>query len=335
MKKLFLVISILLFTSPAYAGWLSGYTYRKSVSINNANADYQMKLTVNKGSGSDSGATVYLNSHASSWTGTVPNDVRFTGSDGSTELDYWIESSDANTATFWVQNDATPSTTIYIYYGKSSDTTTSNGANTFQFFDDFSGSSLNAQWDDTRGTLSVSGGYLSMGEASGVRETHSAYILNQRVRCRFRVDENAAARIFGLSNTGTATGYFADDGYGISTATGTYALRNSNAGVDTLTNGSAVSTGDYRTGEVTAVSGSIKFYINDSLEATNTTNIPDGNMNPRLHAQAGVSTSYWDWYFVAKFASTEPAFGTWGGEGVNSSNALINNALINNAIINQ
>ncbi len=73
-----------------------------------------MKLTINKGTGTDSGATVYLENHASSWTGTVPNDVRFTGSDGSTQLDYWIESSGASTATVWVQNNIPLYHSLYL-----------------------------------------------------------------------------------------------------------------------------------------------------------------------------------------------------------------------------
>jgi len=137
--------------------WLSGYSYRKAITVNNAIADYQMRLIVNKGSGTDSGSTVYLQNYALSWTGTVPNDLRFTSADQTSQLNYWIESSDTNTATVWVKNSNPASSTIYIYYGKASDVTTSNGNSTFIFFDDFTGTTINT----TKWTKVDVGGYIS------------------------------------------------------------------------------------------------------------------------------------------------------------------------------
>jgi len=85
----------------------------------------------------DSGEDVYLNQHCRTDFG----DVRFTKSDGTTELDYWMEKKvDSDYAVFWIEvaDDLSSSdVTIYIYYGKSDATTTSNGANTFIAFDDF------------------------------------------------------------------------------------------------------------------------------------------------------------------------------------------------------
>jgi len=70
-------------------------------------------------------------------------DIRFTDSDGVTELSYWIEEKvDGDYATFWVKVPyipASPNTaTIYIYYGNPSATTTSDAESTFEFFDNFS-----------------------------------------------------------------------------------------------------------------------------------------------------------------------------------------------------
>jgi len=78
--------------------WLTGYGYRQKVPlkrVDGAVTDYQMLLTVNKGTGDSSGAAIYLKNHALSWGSTVPNDLRFTKADGTTLLNYWIESSDA------------------------------------------------------------------------------------------------------------------------------------------------------------------------------------------------------------------------------------------------
>ena len=114
----------------AGTGWLEGWQYRKSHVINpasGAGTNYPIKIVVHYGSGTDSGENVYLNSHCRADFG----DIRFTASDGETLLDYWIEEKvDSDYAVFWVEiadNLSSSSVTIYIYYGKSDATTTSDG----------------------------------------------------------------------------------------------------------------------------------------------------------------------------------------------------------------
>jgi hypothetical protein len=115
-------------------GWLSGWTYRKSHVINpasGAGTNYQVKITVHYGSGTDSGGDVYLNGKCRTDFG----DIRFTKSDGETLLDYWMEIKvDGDNAVFWVEvaDDLsyTPQT-IYVYYGNPSATTTSSDVDTF------------------------------------------------------------------------------------------------------------------------------------------------------------------------------------------------------------
>lgn len=69
------------------------------------------------------------------------SDIRFTDSDGTTLLPYWIENWIPSTsATVWVKVPHIPATgkTLYLYYGNSSAFSASNGTATFMFFDDFS-----------------------------------------------------------------------------------------------------------------------------------------------------------------------------------------------------
>ena len=132
--------------------WLSGYGYRQKVPlkrVDGAVTDYQMLLTVNKGAGDSSAAVIYLKNHALSWEATVPNDLRFTRADEVTELSYWIEFSDANTAKVWGKYNSIGTTDTYfcVYYGKSGDATTSNAANTWQFFEGFE-NSRSSGWGD-------------------------------------------------------------------------------------------------------------------------------------------------------------------------------------------
>ena len=122
--------------------WNSDWSYRKShviQSASGAGTNYQVKIVVVNGTGSDSGDTIYINDKTRSDFG----DVRFIDIDNSTELDYWMEECNSGeSATFWVevQDDLSSSdATIWVYYGNSAATTTSNGTATFIFFDDFSG----------------------------------------------------------------------------------------------------------------------------------------------------------------------------------------------------
>jgi len=122
--------------------WLEGWTYRKSHEIIGSSygdlTDYPVRVVVHYGSGADNGEHVYLNGKCRSDFG----DIRFTDSDGETELPYWMEKKvDGGYAIFWVKIPfipASPDTAaIYIYYGNPSATTTSDGEAVFMFFDGF------------------------------------------------------------------------------------------------------------------------------------------------------------------------------------------------------
>lgn len=70
------------------------------------------------------------------------SDIRFTSSDGTTLIDFWMETSTVSTsATFWVEVPSitgSASSSIYMYYGNSGASSVSSGANTFPLmFDDF------------------------------------------------------------------------------------------------------------------------------------------------------------------------------------------------------
>ncbi|MCK9626936.1 MAG: DUF2341 domain-containing protein [Bacteroidales bacterium] len=159
---------LLLLVVPVSADWLSGWGYRKSHVINNtgdALSDYQMMYTINRSSGTDSGSTVYVDTKCNE----SYDDIRFTKSDGTTLLDYWIEESDTDSATIWVEVDsiaASGDTTIYLYYGNPAAESTSNGDDTFPFFDDFSGSSLDTdKWEvrsNIAGSISVADSNLTI-----------------------------------------------------------------------------------------------------------------------------------------------------------------------------
>ncbi|MFC1925980.1 DUF2341 domain-containing protein [Chloroflexota bacterium] len=102
------------------------YGYRKPITINNTGStltDYQVKITVDT-------ETLIGQSKMQS----DGDDIRFTSSDGSTGIDYWIESGiDTDSTIIWVEAPSVPNgdSTIYIYYGNSGAGTGSNFGNTF------------------------------------------------------------------------------------------------------------------------------------------------------------------------------------------------------------
>lgn len=119
--------------------WITGWSNRKAFSYSRpsgAVTDYQIKILV--GESSTASGDILCTSGCSSDF----SDIRFTTSDGTTLLNYWIESITGTTpnqvATVWVKLDfiGTSSTVFYLYYGNTV-TSSSSGSNTFNFFEDF------------------------------------------------------------------------------------------------------------------------------------------------------------------------------------------------------
>lgn len=135
-------------------GWLTGFIYRKRVTLSRASGavtNYQMKLLLGESSGATGEAV-----DCGGLCKTDFSDVRFTNADGTTLLDYWIESITGTTpnqlATIWIEFDSIGigATTFYMYYGNTEAAAVSNGADTFILFDDFErgvdGDALGGTW---------------------------------------------------------------------------------------------------------------------------------------------------------------------------------------------
>lgn len=143
-------------TLDQYAWWSGDWAYKKLVTISGPTASYQMKLSIGHHTGHGS---VNCNSHCNNDF----SDLRFTNGVETIELDYWLEThTSGEVATFWIETNG--DSTLYMYYGHADAPTTSNGTNTFIFFDDFLGSSLDlSKWDDygshvTNGYVEFTGG---------------------------------------------------------------------------------------------------------------------------------------------------------------------------------
>lgn len=128
--------------------WDENWSRRRSITISPLNSEnYQLKIVV-----------PYDSDMRSDY-----GDLRFMENENAGVLSYWIENYTVDNVTVWVRRLENANGTIYMYYGNASATSAENGNNTFIFFDDFSGTSIDtAKWPNRAGTISVSGGQVSV-----------------------------------------------------------------------------------------------------------------------------------------------------------------------------
>ena len=135
--------------------WLTGWKYRKKHEINGSTAgsvtDYQIRIKVHYGSGTDDGEDVYLDGKCRNDFG----DVRFTGDDGRTLLKYWMEEKvDGDYAIYWVKIPNIPANPdkaiIYIYYGNPDATYDGDPKATFLVYDDWENGAIGSEWTKTQ-----------------------------------------------------------------------------------------------------------------------------------------------------------------------------------------
>ena len=161
-------------------GWLTGYAYRKKGAVNATAAgvqtNYQMQVLVGESIGA-LGEDVHCGNNCQDF----PNDIRFTGADGVTKHDYWVQSVTGTTpnrlATIWIEVASIPASgdvDLYMYYGKGGDSGESDGSATFLLYN-MTGIAafyhLNeAAWDGTSGEVNDETGNYD-GTAHGNADT--------------------------------------------------------------------------------------------------------------------------------------------------------------------
>ena len=164
MKKLnsYAMIALLVFSmigglfivapdqAEAGSGDFVDWGYYKVIPINNPLDLYQMFINVTK----TTGGVIDCENHCQDDFG----DIRFANITDNSSIDYYLEDyKSGEYAHFWVETPSSASITarIVMWYGTSaSSTTTSNGTNTFLFFDDFETGDF-SQWNMS---LNVKGG---------------------------------------------------------------------------------------------------------------------------------------------------------------------------------
>jgi hypothetical protein len=277
-----------------------------------------MKILVGESSGSGTN-DVHCNGHC------LPNfnDLRFSNSDGTTLLDYWIESISGATpnqvATVWVEFDSigTEATTFYMYYGKPDAPAYSNGDNTFIFFDHFDGTFPGSKWTGDTSYGSIANSILT-----------------------YSINTNAVKRITGATTAGQSTFAIRVNGKMPAVASGKYSwigarksdgshlafiygddVNNQIDSKDGTTESQVASnhtTGVYKTWDIKITAGVSTIVLENGTALTGspkTTNPPNSpSMCPDLGLYGLNLTEYLDWILLRNWNPTEPAWGSWEEE---------------------
>ena len=312
--------------------WLSGWQYRKKITIagsSGAGTNYQILLKV----GESSGASGY-DFHLEGLSANFPSgenqggDLRFTSSDGSTLLDFWVEKVTGNSpnrvAYVWVEvaEDLGSNRDIYCYFGNSSASNASNGSNTFIFFDDFD-SFNSSNWDATGITYSISNSIINFKSSSGYPSCLTYKVStfsNLRTRCLVTCSgtlpgigsvvakANSTANSFvslylgRIDNNGSCGCIVYVDGSGNWT--------NLTNQTKTITDGTyyVVDFCKYNTNLL------INVYNPDYsvLLNSSTTNSSLSSGYCGMWSPWNNKTQYADWFFISKYISSEPTFSSVG-----------------------
>ena len=286
-------------------------------------------ITVNYGTGTDGAGNVYCNSKCR----TDFADIRFTASDGSTLLNYWIQSSTAgNNAVFWVKlTDDLSSTNsmIYIYYGNAGVTTTSSGTNTFIYYDD--GSSITG-WTTagTVGSSSVQGNPVNSLRAQGSSGSYlyrntgigpntftffNVYTVTGNLgNFFFQCNSSGLGQMYRLDSRGTInyTGFATTTNWTTWTAPAANQTSSPNTwyqfGIAINSSGTS-STLYYNAGTSTnPVPGTVLGTYTGTNSGTYIGLVGDGG-GPTLY-------TYWDNIITRKYVSPEPANAAWGAQEI-------------------
>jgi hypothetical protein len=297
----------------------NNWNYRKAITISNSGSaltDYQVLVTID---------TASLITSIPSKMRSDCGDIRFTSSDGSTLLNHWIESgANTNSTIIWVKipSISSGSNTIYLYYNNPSATYDNSvgGADTFIFFDDFSGNL--SQWTHyggyggssiiTSGVLLVH--YGDLGGWEGVASNITfGYNTSLRIRSRFEYATSYTRYgSFGYRDIPPSSRNNA-----IGESGNNYYCSAKDASITSYLFVPATTT-SFHIYEINHISSTeSRFYVDDTWITTLGSNVPD-NIPAGIYMD-DYQGMYVDWVFVRNCVSTEPTFSSIGTEEAQSS----------------
>ena len=313
--------------------WLSGWSYRKLITISGssgAGSGYQVLLKVGESSGA-SGYDFQVEGHSALFPSGKNDggDLRFTASDGTTLLNFWVEKVDGSSpdrvAYIWVNisDDLDNDVNIYCYYGNSSATSVSDGDSTFLLFDDFDGSSLDtSKWNLTgAGTYSatVSNDVVDINTAEGNSNkigimSLQSFSMPIYISAKFELKYSYYFQVkIGNNDTYSNTQYVASSYLYYSGYNSSISSNNGSSSVSSsLTNPSGNTW--YVGGVKTDGNTHIGWYDGYSVSVSQSNDFQGYVGMYQVSAYNQQMETLVDWFFAKKYVSSEPAFSSAGNE---------------------
>ena len=289
---------------------MSRKQFRVTNSLLSAATDYQIRFQVYRSTGTDTATDVYIGTNCQEDF----SDIRWTDSTGIDEglYDYWIETPTTSTvATCWVKMRYLPAnsaTTVYLYYNNPNGVSAySSGSNTFQFFDDFPGTSVDkSKWTVSGAGVTVADSIVSISGAETIISV-SSFAANTAAHARYKTAHY---------NTTSYTEriYWSVDLYNgafvfpCGPALWNNKYRTANSGKESAAAITLWAADTFKTLEIIRNgSTSVIFKVDGSTDATKTTYVNTGNWSFDIgNESSSPAASYLDWIFVRKYLATEP-----------------------------
>lgn len=321
--------------------FLSGHKYRKQIVVNGsadgAKTNYQMKITVYRSTGSDSGSAVYVGLKCMS----DYRDLRFTTSDGETLLDYWIESYTSASATVWVEFDSIPASgstgIFYMYYCYPLATSLVSGTNTFLTFDDFergsNGDAVGGSWTVDSGSVIISTAAPFSGTRSMKMVGAAASPIPHITRTAGSLSYEFRFRYY-LASAADTTNYLVRHGNGTKEiAIYTYA---SATGSIISYDGSSHYSGqtyslnafhEFVCNNINFTAGTFDFYRDGTKVMSGYNMFTSAGQNNVFsfvnYNNGSGKDAFCDNFIIRNWTVNEPTFGTWGAEENNTATNLL------------
>lgn len=232
-------------------------------------------------------------------------DIRFSSISG-TELKHYRESyTSFSTAKFWIKLPAND-VKILMYYGNGAVSSASSGADTFEFWDDFSGSAINTSvWaiGGSGGAVSNSVLTLQNSSLSGYVESKTSFPPNTFVEIK-AMHQSGQRGPLGYRSNSTKKAVAWQGAAGVLTTDHRFSHNGTSGDWD---NDGVDRSGSYHVYGVAHVAAGPRYYVDYSYRGTITTPVPGAvNLPVEIYAYYGEGYVKADWARVRKYTATEP-----------------------------
>ncbi len=281
------------------------------------NWEKRVPLTVTNASATEGMQALYNVTYDSDMQSDF-DDLRFVQDDGSTPIDYWIETkSDSNYAQCWLKLPANE-TLVYLYYSNPDAESESDVDAVMEFGDDFPGTSLNTtKWMKTAAGVSVADGVCTVAHGGSQAYIYGKTSFGTGYILRFQAKISAGTTVVGQeSHAATTQSAYVDmiNSAAVYLGSGSSYGGPYYHGVDT--------TSAYRVVEIIRTGGATNHVICtiDGAQVVDSTSYASTTMRfPIFHAYAAGTEVNVKSVAVRKYAAVEPTLSAGSEESSSSA----------------